>query len=98
VSTNAASTEDARTVYDQPEDPFIGEVVIFETADGRVGGEVEFAEEIGGDVLVHICERDEPLAWSDIERPETQGSFVCSVCNSPIHVPYICDDCRGGRE
>jgi len=98
MSAEAGAQTDQRTVYADPEDPFIGEVVVFQTTSGRVGGRVERAEEIAGDTLVHITGYEQPLSWSDVERPETQGSFVCSQCNAPSAVPYICDDCRGGRE
>jgi len=85
-------------VYDQPEDPFVGEVVLFATDDGRVGGRVERAEEVRGGARVHIDGRDEPVAWSDVTQVETQGQFVCVDCHGPTDVPYICDDCRGERE
>lgn len=98
MSAEGGAQPEQRTVYADPEDPFIGEVVVFHTDTGRVGGRVERAEEIAGDVRVHIKGREQPLVWSDVERPETQGSFVCSQCNAPSAVPYICDDCRGERE
>jgi len=98
MSAEASADQTTRETYTQPEDPFIGEVVAFDTSAGRILGTVERAVVENDEVRVHTREHADPIHWSDVETVETQGSFVCTDCNGPSRVPYICDDCRGERD